>query len=145
MQLFYTDLLMSRACPELHWRWLELHDSVSMGSGERRVRTATGTRQWRIHRRPKPRYSVLDERRLHYAAWEGCLEHVKAMLEHGVPANCQLVTFNFKLKTIFYTFVHVTSFCRLSLMEKCVNTIALWSYQNTFAHIFDLKGSIILL
>ncbi|KAA0714676.1 hypothetical protein E1301_Tti006484 [Triplophysa tibetana] len=84
-----VDLVMSRACPELHWRWLELHDSVSMGSGERRVRTATGTRQWRIHRRPKPRYSVLDERRLHYAAWEGCLEQVKAMLEHGVPANCQ--------------------------------------------------------
>lgn len=87
---------MAHAGPDVYWKWLELHDSVSLGSVERKVRTASGTRQWRIHRRPKPKHSLLDERRLHYAAWDGCLDQVKAMLEHGVPANCQLVIYNLK-------------------------------------------------
>lgn len=94
---------MANAGPEVYWRWLELHDSVSMVSVERKFRTAAGTRQWRIHRRPKPRHSLLDERRLHYAAWQGCLEQVRAMVGHGVPANCQLVSYKLK-RTIHPTF-----------------------------------------
>ncbi|KAL0168914.1 hypothetical protein M9458_037136, partial [Cirrhinus mrigala] len=34
------------------------------------------------------RNQTMEDPPLHYAAWEGCLDQVKAMLEHGVPANC---------------------------------------------------------
>lgn len=86
---------MAFAGPELQWKWLELHDLVSLRAVERKIHTASGSalrsRQWRLHSRPRAQHSRLDEHKLHYAAWDGRVEHVKALVDYGVPANCPSV------------------------------------------------------
>lgn len=80
--------------PELQWKWIELHDLVSLRAVERKIHNASAStvkpRQWRIHSRPRvvQSHSRLDEHKLHYAAWDGRVEHVKGLLDCGVPANC---------------------------------------------------------
>lgn len=80
--------VMASAGPELQWKWIELHDLVSLRAVEKKIHagTAVRPRQWRLHGRP--RHSRLDEHKLHYAAWDGRLEHVKGLVDCGVPADC---------------------------------------------------------
>ncbi|XP_076850832.1 ankyrin repeat domain-containing protein isoform X2 [Brachyhypopomus gauderio] len=97
---------MTDAGPEFQRRWLALHDSVTLGPSERRSRATSapaGSRQWRLHSHRRPQHCPLDEGRLHRAVWDDCREQVQALLEHGVPVNCQ--------DALGWTAVHHAAFC----------------------------------
>lgn len=92
---------MTCLAPEVLWQLMELHDSVSLCLVESRVRQGALARQgqgpglgqeepehWTLP--PTAHHSSpLDEHSLLHASWNGCLEQVKALLMHGVKADCR--------------------------------------------------------
>ncbi|KAJ8368004.1 hypothetical protein SKAU_G00080320 [Synaphobranchus kaupii] len=88
-----SPVLTMRVPPEILWAWMELHDSVSLYAAEKKIRRAAGLKRWQLQRWPRlppgHQHSPLDERKLHHAAWNGCLDQVKALLELPIPAGCQ--------------------------------------------------------